>query len=120
MSTQITTKIDLRKFQLKTSKCGNITGVVARAHKKGFTAVNDEQIFQQAKHQMTNYDELMAKFNNDEKTWCDFKEGRQVITHIYQQLADWAPDRFQEAVRTHFLRVLKEFRDDIYRADLYA
>ena len=120
MRTEITTDIKLGNYQLIYKKGSCVKGVIARAHKNGFRVINDEQIFQQIKHQLTNYDKLMEKFNNNEKQWCSFTEGRKIIVHIYQQLADVMPNRFQSAVRAHFLRVLKEFRDEICRADLYA
>ena len=117
---QLQTKIDLAQYTLRVQKTGNISGVIARAQKQGFVVMNNDAIFQALKHQATNYDALMTRFNNNEKMWCDFREGRQIITHIYQQLADHVPAKLHTAVRTQFLRVLKEFRDDIYRADLYA
>ena len=63
MRTGITTDIKLDNYQLIYKKDGCIKGVIARAHKNGFRVINDEQIFQQIKHQLTNYDKLMKKFN---------------------------------------------------------
>lgn len=117
---RLQTNIDIAQYTLRVQSTGNIQGVIARAQKKGFVVMNDDAVFQAIKHQGTNYDALMKRFNNREKMWCDFREGRQIITHIYQQLADHVPARLHTAVRIQYLRVLKEFRDDIYRADLYA